>query len=511
MPIKVLKQRPRIPRTLNNIFAPIPSGTNKELQVINFGSKEGNPFKHIAKSIINKYGNDVHFQNTIIVLGFYTSSAPDFTTFKKSNPFKKIIVCQFEQISSAGSLWWDENSADTMVVERTKKIKDWLFGCDLIWEYDLNNIYFLKEKNLGGKVIFKPIEFSETFIYPDYDVIFYGSINRNRLELLKLVAKKYSLCCIGVVSYLTNEDVKAAGINLLPPKHDEDLFGYIHRSKIVLNLHYYSLQEQVRISELLANGKTVISEKSPVNYFGDLIQEFETPEEMMEKIKNTLKLSDDKSKEIAQRFKNGDYEKLNKYTIAYTSFTDGYDVPRNDIIKVQPDLNFPNPANSVHVTKWRYWDYGISSSFNIWVDGSIYLLRPEQYYIDLLGDFDICLFQHPWRNCIYEEIKETARINYENEALANSVIAKLEKDGYPKNNGLAETGVLIRKDSELMRRFCAEVWKEIKNGSHRDQFYFNYVLSKFPELKVKYLPPSVRTHEAFNMIGHLKHYSPVNK
>ena len=194
----------------------------------------------------------------------------------------------------------------------------------------------------------------------------------------------------------------------------------------------------------------------------------------------------------------------------YSSFTDGYDCARTDVTVIPPVSKYDNRAKDAGRAKYLFWEYGIQSDVNMWVDGNIYPLAKPEEYIELLGDSDICLFRHPWRDCIYEEATETLNLNFD---LPEIVIPQLEaykKSGYPKNNGLAETGVMIRRDSPTVRRFLIAVWKEIERGSHRDQLCFNYVLSKFPKLRIKYLPPSVRTHSMFNMVPHQKHMAVIN-
>lgn len=50
---------------------------------------------------------------------------------------------------------------------------------------------------------------------------------------------------------------------------------FISRSKIILNIHANEnhRQEQIRINYLLTNNKCIISEKSNINYFDNLINE----------------------------------------------------------------------------------------------------------------------------------------------------------------------------------------------------------------------------------------------
>lgn len=81
----------------------------------------------------------------------------------------------------------------------------------------------------------------------DIDVLFYGSLNQHRLEILR------QLEAVGIKVH------SAFGV------YGKERDRLIARSKIVLNLHYYKAQlfEIVRVSYLLSNSKAVVSEPSP--------------------------------------------------------------------------------------------------------------------------------------------------------------------------------------------------------------------------------------------------------
>ncbi len=121
-----------------------------------------------------------------------------------------------------------------------------------IWEYSpinlaiwqqLPNIFKPALVEIGYSPILKHIPVAPV---QDIDVLFYGSINERRKEVL--------------------EKLRRAGINLNVNfgVYGQQRDGLIARSKIVLNIHYYEakLFEVVRVSYLLANSKAVVSETS---------------------------------------------------------------------------------------------------------------------------------------------------------------------------------------------------------------------------------------------------------
>lgn len=309
MAIKIINKNRANRRISTNPFSPIPSGTSQKCKVINLKGDDENVFTTMQKALKKKYVDDDTLIDCVIVLGY--NCGVKFSDFKKTYPDKKIIVYQLEQIATPKNLWWDENSEHQFVRNRTSAAREWLFGCDLIWDMSVENIEFMVHQGIyRSKIMFKPIEYSDAFIYPMFDVIFYGSISKRRLQLLNEVAKRYRLCVIGVWHLITDEEKASAQFKLLPPKHGEDLWGYINRSKIVLNIHIYSLQEQVRIGELLANGKCVLSEKSAINYYGDLVPEFETKEQMISMISEMLSDKTFDPELQVEKYKRLDYSKF---------------------------------------------------------------------------------------------------------------------------------------------------------------------------------------------------------
>ena len=121
-----------------------------------------------------------------------------------------------------------------------------------IWDYSRANIEFLESK--GKSPVYVPLGYHRALERiprgdKDIDVLFYGSVNERRLDVLNEIA--------------------AAGKRVV---RLFDAFGkerddHISRSKIVLNLHYYemSIFEQVRCHYLVNNRVCVVSESSDEN------------------------------------------------------------------------------------------------------------------------------------------------------------------------------------------------------------------------------------------------------
>ena len=175
-----------------------------------------------------------------------------------------VLGAQFFKISESKKLPKDTIIFNTEPIEATRKewkeklIRFVKEGYEF-WDYNNKNIrYFhaLGFKN-NKEFIFgynsnlkkiKKINFSER----DIDILFYGSLNKRRYEILNSLSQ-----------------------NGFRVQHLKKVFGelrdsYISRSKVVLNLHFYSSQifEIVRVFYLVTNGSFVISElnqKTTVN------------------------------------------------------------------------------------------------------------------------------------------------------------------------------------------------------------------------------------------------------
>lgn len=149
-------------------------------------------------------------------------------------------------------------------------------------------------------------------------------------------------------------------------------------------------------------------------------------------------------------------------------------------------------AKEYKILSHRY----IDSDISVWLDGNIELLIPEEEFIkEFLGDADIGLFKHPYRDCIYDEaVADVGRIE-----MLKPQVDYYRSQGYPEKNGLYECGVLVRRNTA--NEFNEAWWEEMK-WSSRDQISFPYVLWKHP-LKVKINEGNVRNHKWFKFKPHL--------
>ncbi|WP_219350272.1 hypothetical protein, partial [Kingella negevensis] len=121
-----------------------------------------------------------------------------------------------------------------------------------MWDYSEANIQHFWERGishvkhlpLGFQAALKRIELSST---PDIDVLFYGSLNERRVNILNQLPKQ------------------GLRVEVLQDVFGKERDKWIARSKVVLNMHYFDSQifEIVRCFYLMTNGVAVVSEVNP--------------------------------------------------------------------------------------------------------------------------------------------------------------------------------------------------------------------------------------------------------
>lgn len=117
---------------------------------------------------------------------------------------------------------------------------------------------------------------------------------------------------------------------------------------------------------------------------------------------------------------------------------------------------------------------------SLWMDANI-VICDKSVYDCFIKKYDsnvlVATMKHTLWNCVYDEMFSVLCCRFEHEKTALKWGQKLRKDGYPKNNGLCETGVFYRRHSDVkVQDFDKIWWASINDYSRRDQFSVNYAL-----------------------------------
>lgn len=130
--------------------------------------------------------------------------------------------------------------------------------------------------------------------------------------------------------------------------------------------------------------------------------------------------------------------------------------------------------------------------FTIWVDANMRLLVDPIELIQGLGNNDVMAFRHRDRVTIDEEGATVIKIKQQDSEVIKRQIAFQRQAGYHDYITLPETGLLVRRVNQRVRRFNEQWWKQIHAFSVRDQMSFGFAAWK-SGVKVGFFPGHVRT------------------
>ena len=124
---------------------------------------------------------------------------------------------------------------------------------------------------------------------------------------------------------------------------------------------------------------------------------------------------------------------------------------------------------------------------SIWVDGNELIVGDvNELQLKYLKNKNMAVYNHMscWdrRNCVYDEARAIFDLGNrdnnnwkDNPEIIKKQIDKYVKQEYPSNNGLIVSGVMFRNHNKPEIIKCMEYWwKELKQGSKRDQLSFDY-------------------------------------
>jgi hypothetical protein len=119
----------------------------------------------------------------------------------------------------------------------------------------------------------------------------------------------------------------------------------------------------------------------------------------------------------------------------------------------------------------------------------------------------LAMIGHPSRICIYEEAKACVKTGKDTKTNIQKNIDFLNKENYPKNNGLYENNLIFRNHtSNTMEVFNKLWWSLVESMARRDQLSLAYVLWKLnikPEYFLEKKSKNLRKHPSFTYItGH---------
>lgn len=162
---------------------------------------------------------------------------------------------------------------------------------------------------------------------------------------------------------------------------------------------------------------------------------------------------------------------------------------------------FVDPRRNARYHKLLSHEMFPEYDYTVWLDGSIVLKVPAMALVGEMGKNDILAFKHPNRTCVYKEAEECLKLKLDDKEKIDFHVQRLKDCGYPENNGLTETKVVVRKNSPEVDLFNQEWFYQVMTGSLRDQLSFDYC-AWLTGIKIKHIPPVAWGNEWFDYIKH---------
>lgn len=229
--------------------------------------------------------------------------------------------------------------------------------------------------------------------------------------------------------------------------------------------------------------------------------------------------TNEKNKKVVYTCITGGYDSLVDPKVIspgfdYVCFTDNKDLKSNTwIIKPLPK----ETEELTSVKKQRYVKINPhlllkEYDFSIWVDGNIDLKGDLNSFVRkyMTSDVSVYVPAHPSRQCIYDEERVVIAMRKDTKDKTGPQIERYKKEGFPKKYGLLQSNILLRKHNKPDCIKLMEEWfKEVKDGSHRDQLSFNYASWKHKDVKIIYMDKTICKSEWFFWHGVHRKVRPV--
>lgn len=200
----------------------------------------------------------------------------------------------------------------------------------------------------------------------------------------------------------------------------------------------------------------------------------------------------------------------------YVMFTDNEQFTSNvwNVRIVSPTYS-KDPTRSARIYKILPHKFLSEYDTSVWIDGNHIITGSIKELLDkYLSDNNLAVYDHSkmesfGRNCIYDEARfymnrKQIRVNIrtrERRKLQKQ-IKRYRSEGYPENNGLIVSSVVLRKHNEPdVIDFCEKWWNEVIGWSKRDQLSFNYV-QWVTGFKFSFIEGDARNNPIFKVVKH---------
>lgn len=165
----------------------------------------------------------------------------------------------------------------------------------------------------------------------------------------------------------------------------------------------------------------------------------------------------------------------------------------NRYAKMHPHVLFPN------------------NDISLYVDGNIKIRANVTNFIsNALDEASMAIYQHPYRDCIYDEAKECSDIGHDWLWRIRRQLSKYAAWGFPLKGGLYECNILVRRHLDKnIQTLMSAWWSEYLTGVRRDQIALPVLAWKL-NVKITSLGPSDARFDkkVFEISPHQDHAIP---
>lgn len=153
----------------------------------------------------------------------------------------------------------------------------------------------------------------------------------------------------------------------------------------------------------------------------------------------------------------------------WTCFTDNPNLT-SESWHIKPAYDkFKDPRRNSRIHKILTHKYS-DADITIWIDGNINLVQPPEMIVDrCLGDYDMAMYKHGSRDCIYDEALECAKLGLDNVETIIEQAKYYEDHEYAKHKGLCSGFFIIRRNNQKTKDFNEAWWADYCRFSRRDQ------------------------------------------
>lgn len=123
-------------------------------------------------------------------------------------------------------------------------------------------------------------------------------------------------------------------------------------------------------------------------------------------------------------------------------------------------------ARFYKIMEWVDWEY------SIWLDASFQIDVNLDDWWNKHFKGGLTAPAHPLRNDVYSECLDCISAQRGNAEQIRAQMDEYRKLGIPANNGLIQSGILMRENTPAVIELCESWWKELSTHSIRDQIAF---------------------------------------